>query len=356
MQALFKYSAAVTSVRAGIGRLLSGETWDNLLSCQNTKQVYTQLNDTPYQEVFGQESFRLERSEIQIQQYFARNARIPFPFLSGSALKVVEWYVKRLDLDNLISLIRGISHHIPSGQRKFTLIALGDLSNINWVEWADIDSMDVLVGRLESTADGEYYAKTIRNALNEYRRQQRAFILEIALYKAYFRRLRSLMDELSSGDKKQAKAFLVPLIDYTNLLWAYRYHIFFHLEPELIHAYTLTAAAKVDRAVVQQIISDVPMTEVLTAVWGTTISDWHWLKDTSPRDALIRLETLFRSHLFFMAQNTIGTFKFNYGVILAYLVLLETEGRDLITLMEGIHNGWSVENIMNSMIAERIQT
>lgn len=123
----------------------------------------------------------------------------------------------------------------------------------------------------------------------------------------------------------------------------------------MVHAYTLTSGTKVDANIIQKIISDVPMEAVLDQVWGKQISDWQWIQDMSAREAVIHLELFFRRHLQSLALDTFNTYKFHYGVILAYPILLESEVSDLITVMEGIHNSWQADNIMDSMIAGRAE-
>ena len=144
-----KYSAAVTSVRAGLSRLLSWEIWEKLLSASSLDKIVTLLDDTQYQTVISKESFDLESCENQLQRYYAENARIAFTFLSGQALKLVSWYWEQFDLENLITLIWGITNSVSPDERRKSLIPLEKLSDFDWEKWADLDSLDALTDWLE---------------------------------------------------------------------------------------------------------------------------------------------------------------------------------------------------------------
>jgi vacuolar-type H+-ATPase subunit C/Vma6 len=192
--------------------------------------------------------------------------------------------------------------------------------------------------------------------LDQYRRQQSVFPLEVALDLGYHAELLERIADLRGtdrADRADAADFLGAWVDAKNLLWAYRYRLYAQLSPEEILNYTLQRKLRVNADVVRAIALGAPLLDVVRNVWGGRLADLGALADVPEREALPRLELAFQRHFFALAQRVRAQFPLRLAVILAYEFLLEYEIRDLVAVIEGKAVGWPGARIRPYLIGER---
>ncbi|MEZ4657033.1 MAG: V-type ATPase subunit [Caldilineaceae bacterium] len=208
-----------------------------------------------------------------------------------------------------------------------------------------------LIERLRKT----WYGTVLQNALEQYRQRQSVFVLEVALELAYYRRLRDLIAQLHGRDRREAEQFIGFWIDAQNLLWAYRYRIYARLSPEEILNYTLHRNLRVNAEVVRAVALGAPLLETVEALWPRLMPAVQSLADLSERDALPRLELLLWRHLYALATQTRAGAALHLGAVLAYEVLLESEVRDLVTIVEGKTANRSAAQLQPYLIREQLK-
>jgi V/A-type H+-transporting ATPase subunit C len=206
---------------------------------------------------------------------------------------------------------------------------------------------------LRTTFYGEQYARALEPAMERYGREGELFVLEVALDLAYYRRLLRLLDSLAGRDRRDAGRFVGTLIDGHNLLWAFRYRVYFDLSPEEILNYTLQRRLRVDAAMVREIALGASLPEATRAVWNDRLPDLERLEELPPAEALPELELIVRRYLYTLAQRALEGYPFHLGTILAYTVLLESDVQDLIAIAEGKAANWSAEQIRPTLIGSR---
>jgi V/A-type H+/Na+-transporting ATPase subunit B len=140
------------------------------------------------------------------------------------------------------------------------------------------------------------------------------------------------------------------MIDFRNLLWAYRYRIFFKMAPETILSYTVPEGGCVNVRVIQRVATGAPPLEIVRELWGDALPGMERIEDIPARDAVVELEIIFRRYLYREATEMLTGYPLHLGTALAYILLLEAEVDDLIALMEGRINGWSVNRIRSNLI------
>jgi len=283
------------------------------------------LRDLPAAQIDG---VQLERA---LTRQWVAAAQRPTTLLQGASRTLMNWYGRRWELNNLKTILRARHHHAAPEQFLPALIPLEGTSNLPWSTLAAVGSIAELVERLQHT----WYGKVLRPALEEYRRQQSVFVLEAALDLAYYRQLRNCVTALHGRDRREADQLIGFWIDAQNLLWAYRYRLYAHLSPEEILNYTLHHHLRVNAAVVRAIALGAPLREMTAQLWGQQLPELASLADLTERDALPKLELLLWRHRFARARKIQATAALHLGAVLAYEVLLESEVRDLITIIEG---------------------
>lgn len=348
-----RYSAAHANVRGAIGRLLPDSVWHRLLSASTLEDILSVLSTTAYSDAVLEQPASLEQIERQFRSYLARHLRSPLFFVRGRPHQLLDWLWRRLELDDLTIVLRGLHNHVPSPQIRSSLLALGPASDLDWQALSTSGFVSNLIERLRGSLYGRFYARALDNAYGQYERQQTVFVLEVSVYLAYYRRLRTLLNGLRGRDRKYAGQFVSLMIDSRNLMWAFRYRVFFGFRPETILSYTLPRGGRVDATVIRRIADGAGLTEIVESVWGPQLPGLERLRELSLRDGVVELELILRRYLYSLACGALTGYPLRLGTLLAYVVLLEAEVDDLVTVSEGKANEWSTDSICSRLIGTR---
>jgi V/A-type H+-transporting ATPase subunit C len=342
-----RYAAASARVRGRIGRLLTPAQWELLLEAPDLSTMVQNLSTTAYQPLLEQvgraamaqpDPSRIER---WLWQYLATSYRAPLPFMPGATKDLVAWLWRRFEVDNLKMVLRGVERDIPPGRIRDTLVPLGDASGLPWESLSEASTVPDVVSRLA----GRFYGRALEPALDRYRREGLLFVLEIRLDLAYARELLNLVEGLRGRDRREAERFTGTLIDSQNVLWAFRYRLYHDLSPEEILNYTLQRGVRVNTRILREIATGASVMTVLEEVWDGALPDLERLARHRDQQALVEAEAMFDRYFYRQAKKTLKGYPLHLGVILAYLVLQETEIGDLVSLIEGKASGWPADRI-----------
>jgi V/A-type H+-transporting ATPase subunit C len=286
--------------------------------------------------------------EEALWSHLAVAVRRPLRILQGPSRELLDWYWRRFEIENLKTILRGVQYGLPPEQFQSSLIPLGAASPLPWTTLAAADSVSAVVERLGDSV----YAPFLAQAIDRYRREGLLFVLEVALDLGYDQRMLQLIEQLHGRDRREARRFLGTRLEADNLLWAYRYRIYAGFLPEEILNYTLQRGLKVDVDVVRAIALGAALPHVVRQVWGDGVPGIETLQDLPDREALPRLEIFLQRYLHALAQRTWRAYPLHLGTVLAYLVLVEDEMRDLMAIIEGKVFGWSAERLRPYLIGE----
>ena len=351
--AMIRYSAAVAGVQAGFGNLLTEDDWNRLLSASNPEQVISALGQTVYREAGAEKSGRIEAVERKIRAAFARRFRMAMPFLRGPARELFDGLWRPFELNNLIMVLRGIHHDVSRARIRSDLVDLGQFSSLDWNRLSDSRSVDQVIARLQQSRDGGFYATALKKAAEQYERRREVFILEVSLQLSHFHSLCGVIESLHGSDRRWARRFAGSMIETQNFLWACRYRIYFRFEPETILAYSLPYGRRVDASVLRKAATGAPLVQLVRNVWNDELPDLDRIDKDSEREALVELEVIFKRHRHNVAAGILSGYPVHLGVLLAWVVLLETEVDDLVTVIEGVDNDWPAQRIRSELIVPR---
>jgi V/A-type H+-transporting ATPase subunit C len=351
-----RYAAPNASVRARLTHLLPAHTWSQLLAASNLADSVALLGTTVYGgnlNLAGSQSPEPEQVEQELQTYLAQAFRAPLKLMQGQSRTLLDWLWRRFEVANLKTVIRSIASNRPARSIQAALLPLGSGSDLPWDSFSEAQSIPGLLPGLRTTLHGTYYARALQPAVARYRREGEHYVLDIALDLAYYRRLLRLLSNLSGRDRRDAERFIDPLIDGYNLLWAFRYRVFFGLSPEEIINYTLQRRLRVDAAMVRRIAMGLSLQEATQEIWNGRLPGLERLEDRPVTEALPELELILHRYRYELARHALEGYPFHLGTILAYTVLLESEVQDLIAIVEGKATGLSPEQIRPMLIGSR---
>jgi V/A-type H+/Na+-transporting ATPase subunit C len=343
-----KYAASNARMRGLRTRLISENVWQQLLATENLGGAVEILLQTDYhEEVFEYgRGGTLELIERRLTGRAAQNCRKVMSLTSGPVRNLFFVWWQHFELENLKTIFRSVEQHVAPEVTKRLLIPLGELTTLPWDSLMQEQSVSSLVERLTGT----HYINPLRNAFAAYQRENSLFPLEIALDVRYYRDIASGVRKLQGEERVDAQRIFGTRLDILNILWAYRHRIFYGLSVEEIVNYTLWQTFRTDMLLVREIALGAAPSDILRRVWGNAINldliesagnDFQMMPKLE-----LTLERFWRS----IAVNEMGGYPFKLGSIIGYLVLEESEIRDLVTLLEGKGMDWSAERIRQNLL------
>lgn len=348
------YAAANARVRGLASRLLADDAWAGLLGGRTLLDALALLKNTPYADVIAQAeqggAVVLERIEQHLLGRAAANYRRAMRLTNGPVRALLMLWWQRFEVRNLKALFRGCEHHMEADSIARFLIPLGDYSTLPWDALLHEQSVLGLIERLSAT----HYINPLRNALPVYQREGSLFPLEVALDVRYYRDIAAAIHHLGGEENAVARRILGTHLDMLNILWAFRYRVYYGFSAEEIVNYTLWRTFRTDTDLVRTIALGADPRAILERVWGAGAIDASLLDEaTDDFELLSHLELTFQRHWYSLAAREMLGYPFGLGAILGYLVLQELEIQDLVTTLEGKSMGWELERIQRYLVRHK---
>ena len=337
MFAAVGYAAVQARVRARRSRLIGAPTWQRLFASPDAERVVDALLPTAYGPYLslasatpsdhraapGVDPATAARLERALQRRLDDETRGLAKLLPPRARDLVDWYATAALVQDLKLLIRALHF-----ERSLT-DALAATTRIRAEhpvaqELARSRTMEAL---LQGLGRGPY-AHALGQAWERYRLEGRAFYLEIALDLTFGRGLVDRIEALGGADRADAVALLGRPLARGNLLSAVRYRALAGVSPEEIVNFCLHRDLGGGLAMVQRVAAG-------ASLWAEAANLGVRLRpDQDERAALLELEDVTLREQRAAATVRIGRMPFGIGLVLAYLIELSAEGRDLTTLVE----------------------
>ena len=316
-----QYASANARMRGRYAQLLDEERWRNLLLAENLPAALETLRGTVYEAALsdgeqGRES-SLERIERRLLGKVADDCRRVITFMGGAARQLVIVWWQHFELENLKAVFRGLDQKMPPAQIAQFLIPLGDYETLPWDALLHEHSLAGVVERLSDS----HYINPLRAAYPIYQRDHSLFPMEVALDIRYYRDIVAASNKLGRASA-EARLVLGTHLDILNILWAFRYRVYYGLSAEEIVNYTLWRTIHTDADVIQAIALGAAPQEIVERVWGPDKVDLSALDGLDSEGAMIpALEMALLRHWRELAHQQMLGYPFRLGASLGYLVL-----------------------------------
>lgn len=291
--------------------------------------------------------------EKHLHRFLAEQYTVPLPFLRGPEHRIIYWLWRRFELDNLLMLLRGIHNSAPPERIRSSLVPLNTHSAIDWQSICRARSIEELCDRLRMRFRADFYVGVIEQAMDVYHKQQSIFVLEAALYRAYYRKLNWYAELMRGQEREQVRRLLGFLVDSRDVLWAYRLRAFFDASPELILSYTIPHGRRVGSHAIREIAQNAPLAEMVARIWNAELGDISHLGELPLREALTHLEILFARYQYRSSCKLLAGNPFSLATIIAYGSVVEADIRDVVTILEAKAANWDAERLRAFTIGER---
>jgi len=324
------YAGPHALVRALLGRLLSAQEKRRLIAAESMEEALRQLRGTPYAaEVEGaaQAGDVLQEVERALERNLAQSYGRVIRALSGPPQALIVEALRRLEVDNLKAILRGLATGAPAGEIRAVLVPLG--------RWTLLPVERLLaapsVAEAVQALGGLPYARPLAAALERYERERSLFPLEVALDLDYLRRLWARGEALRGSDRASVRRALGTRYDVLNVTWLLRYKLIYRLSPQEIFNYTLPYGYRVD----DETIRRAAMAGDLATLIEGLPEPYRGVLAPLQDSGIARMEVALRRYLWRDARALLSGYPFQVGVILSYLYLKEAEVRDLVAILEG---------------------
>ncbi len=248
-------------------------------------------------------------------------------YLPRDARKLVSWYNRRFEIENLKTILRSVHYGLDPRRAARSLIPLRSNAEGpgHWEALLEAGSLPAVMEQLR----GSPYVVPLEQAAERYRQEQRLFHIEVGLDLFYFRRLVQLIEALKGSDAAQAMLFLGRWIGVQNLIWAYRYRIYGGMSPEEILNYTLHRACGTGLETLRRVVLGAPLAGEAQRL------GLHLPPGLSEIQGLSQIELQVERERYRRAATAVGRPLFDLGGALAFVLLLDAEVRDLAVIVEG---------------------
>lgn len=345
-----RMAGANARVRGLRGRLLSDEQWDELVRAEDFPSALKVLAATSYGETLGplagETDLMLRRVERHLWAASAANCWRAGALLVGRARTLFQVWWQHWELENLKTVFRGVHHGLDHETVRELLIPLEHRPTLPWDTLLHETTVMGLIDRTEGT----HYINPLRNATPAYLRDGTLFALEVALDIRYYRDVAQAIKRLGSADRAPARLLLGTYMDILNVLWAYRYRIYYGLSAEEIVNYTLWHTWHTDANLVRDIALGASPREIVERIWGSWRVDVSLLEGLPERQMLPILETILERYWRGLAIKAMRGYPFGVGALLGYVILDELECRDVVRALEGKAIGWPPARIREVLV------
>jgi len=347
-----QYAGACARVRGMRSNLLSDDLWQAIVLAESLPEAVAVLARSDYARLFSgpavaEGRLDLERVERALLGRAAGDCRRAMSMLHGDAQRMVQIWWQHYEMDNLKAVFRGVQRGIAPQRISEYLIPLEGHSRLPWQALLHERTINGLVDRLRDSR----YINPLLNAYPSYQRDDSIFYLEVALDVRYYRDIAVGIGRLGRSDQVQARSVLGTHVDILNLLWAYRYRIYYGLSVEEIVNYTIWHTFRTDVDLVRDIALGASPVDVVTRLWGPNAIDAAELAAIEDQQRMLpRLELMLKRYWRRLAVRQMQGYPFGLGLILGYLVVAELEVDDLVSVLESKRLGWAPERIRDHLI------
>jgi V/A-type H+-transporting ATPase subunit C len=325
------YAAIHSRVRIMFSGLLTPHQGSLLRESTNLPGLIAVLKTTaygPYLTATDDKELTARQTETQLRRKVADAYMAVIHSAPGHARALLVQGLRHFEVRNLKTVLRGIVIGSTWEQIQDILFPLGSFSVLPAQQMLEAGNIEAAVAQLSGTP----YFETLTQALKRYASEQSLFPLEIALDLNYWRKLWGAAAQLPGQDHAQAARIIGTVVDVTNLMWALRYHSYYHLSEEEVINYTLPFGHHVRDEDIRAIAAGADAARVVERLYPGMHNVEAMLLD--PERGLPKLELELQRR---MRQQFIAVFEsypFTIGLALALVQLSELELQDLTVLIE----------------------
>ncbi|MFK5987020.1 MAG: V-type ATPase subunit [Pseudomonadota bacterium] len=256
---------------------------------------------------------------------FLGDAQIIIRSLSGVEHEFFVYWMRRFELKNLKTIIRGKSLQRPVEQIQAELTIIKQFSLLPIETLLNMDSIADILKQLENTS----FSSIAHYADSNYEAKEDIFTIETAINHEYFSGLKKRLNKLVIKQQDLIQPLMGSIIDLTNLIWLLRYRLLYGFSSS--HCYFLLVSGGLYlNANNLARLSKIENIEQLNDLLPDKISE-----KIIAFESIHQIELSLEKHIILLARMILKTSSFSLAHVFAYLVLREKQLSQLHALFKG---------------------
>jgi len=333
MDAVRIHGAVATKVKAMESKLLSDDDYINLLNMKSISQCARYLKvKTGYGRFLADVDVdTIHRGELEgrIKKNIIYNIDKIIHYYSGSYKEFINTFYAKYEIDDLKDLAREVykKGRIENYQDN---VFIGKYSKAEPSRILAAKSVRDIIIALKDTVLEKYTMPLIDD-----NRRENLFRFEMALDMAYYNILQKEWDKLSHEDQKTIRYVFGTIGDVLNIQWVYRGKKFYDIEPQVLLNYTIKLYNRLNYKKIKELCYQRSLSEFLHKARQTPYG--FLFKNDETID--IYMDRRMHRYIYYHLQKIDRTTSMNIINVVAYILFLEFEARDIISIIEIIRYG-----------------
>ncbi|WP_087677947.1 V-type ATPase subunit [Garciella nitratireducens] len=328
-----KVSAVNTKVSAIKSNMLQEEHFMQMMNLENVEQVVEYLNQhTPFKDVLWDiNEEEIHRQEIEKRLYVYRVSTIEklIYYLAKEYKDFLKTYMLRYEIEDLKLVFKVVRGHIDPKTVEEHFIIASKYSHLSFQELLKQDSVKKVIEKLRGT---KYYRLIVPYIdYAEFAEEKFNFYLEMILDKYYYHELIISAKDLFGKKDKKALELLQRNIDLYNLEWIYRATKYFDMSKEEILNFVLSDGYTYSYEKLKDCIYSLNVEKIQEYFKA---SPYEFLFNHEDKDIDLYMKRRIDRYLYYKALNLYRSSSLTFGKVISFLLLLEFETEDIISIIE----------------------
>ncbi|SHE77893.1 V/A-type H+-transporting ATPase subunit C [Caldanaerobius fijiensis DSM 17918] len=346
MDKVTTHAAVNAKVRAMKGEFLTDDDYEKMLNMRSVFDVVRYLKEnTSYKKLLsGMPSENVSRRDLEsiLKRNMIINIDRIIHYYRGDYRDFIKALYIKYEIEDLKRLARAIFNGSDLDEYKNLFVFIGKYSGIDPAKIFASRSIGQLIQNMEGS-DFYPYLKPLLEG-----RRDNLFYYEMAIDMAYFSIIQKHWQKLSKDDREALEELEGTIADLYNLQWIYRGMKFYRLSPEELLNYTMDLGRRLTYRDRRALCYARSLDELYSMTMETPYA-FLFNKDTT-RD--IYMERRINRYIFYTLKKIEKSVQLNIIHVVAYVLLLEFEIRDIISIVESIRYGMPVEEARKFLIRE----
>ena len=328
MDSIRRHAAVTAKVRAMEGSFLTAEDYINLLRMKSVTDCAQYLKDnTSYSRVLANADVHtIHRGALEglIKENIIRSIDRIIHYYSSSYRDFIRTFYAKYEIEDLKDLAREV-YNQKEIKNYADNVFIGKYSKVEPQKVFDAKSVRDIILALGDTAFEKYLCPLLDDD-----RGENLFRFEMVLDMAYYSILQQEWVRLSAADKRTIQHVFGIIGDVLNIQWIYRGKKFYELRPEILLNYTIKLSYKLCFKDIKELCYRENIPSFLEKARETHYG--FLFKNDETTD--IFMDRRMYRYLYYKLRSIDKNTNTNIINAVAYILLLEFEVRDIISIIE----------------------
>lgn len=345
MQDLSKYSFANARIRAMLSALLPEEFFVSLSEARDLQEALSMLKGTAYSAL--QDDLKIVSSaDLPAAERFisAQEAAAYKKVISSvSSPRERDFLLllrQKLEIEQLKTALRIWHRKLPVAWEDY-IDKEESGSLLDFGRLAGAESIEEFILLLEDTP----YKRALMKAREQYKREDKVFLLEVALDIDYYDRISGAIARLSAADRRVASRIIGVEIDIENINLLLRFRKYYSRNMSEMLDWFIPGGLRLNRDQVRGFYTSDGMTQVVNSL---SLGPYARIKGIF-EDNFFLIESFLYGLLAQEVKTALSGFPFTIGTAMAYLISSRRQASLLVSLLYAKAYGHSKNDVMQSL-------